>query len=147
VGVCAAEEGGEVVVGGEVAVVDEVLAGVLGVVGPCLRRQPPHQAQHLTVGAQPRVGHRLRQCVYVGGVPEEEEARAADCCGYALSSKHKHKHGASSHPPEPPLPNFVDLKPLFQEFCTLGFRNAMEKHKEQFLCGSGLRSDADFIWS
>jgi len=65
VGVCTAEVGGEVVVGGEVAVVDEVLAGILGVVGPRLRRQPPHQAQHLTVGAQPRVGHRLRQCVYV----------------------------------------------------------------------------------
>ena len=54
----AAEEGREVVVGGEVAVVDEVLAGVLGVVGPRLRRQPPHQAQHLAVRAQPRVRHR-----------------------------------------------------------------------------------------
>jgi len=54
----AAEEGREVVVGGEVTVVDEVLAGVLGVVGPRLRRQPPHQAQHLAVRAQPRVRHR-----------------------------------------------------------------------------------------
>lgn len=50
-GVGAAEEGGEVVVGGEVAVVDEVLAGVLGVVRPRVRRQ------HLPVRAQPRVRH------------------------------------------------------------------------------------------
>lgn len=56
-GVGAAEEGGEVVVSGEVAVVDEVLAGVLGVVRPRVRRQPPHQPQHLPVRAQPRVRH------------------------------------------------------------------------------------------
>jgi hypothetical protein len=31
---------GEVVVSGEVAVVDEILAGVPGVIGPCVRRQP-----------------------------------------------------------------------------------------------------------
>ena len=56
----AAEEGGEVVVGGEVAVVDEVLAGVLGVVGPRIGGQPTHQPQHPAVRTQPGVRHRLR---------------------------------------------------------------------------------------